>query len=364
LLVDLGRSQQRWLVGEVAGGDWDLPQVRLDALPVFESVFERVVDRVPWEGTRYYMEARQAIERGEPFYKITTNDDLERVLARTDSLIASMARDGFRSQEELQTGRGWDEIITAIDRDGHIVFVDGRHRLAVARALGIERVPTVVAVRHRSWVQLKQELLVHGRQHGGRLYQPMWHPDLRAFSSKKGHERFELIHDALPMRVGTLLDIGANSGYFSQRFADVGFDCTALERSQREAYFLRKLRDAGGYSFRVVEGSLCDLDTDTFDVVLALNVFHHFLKSETAFSELSRFLERLTAQALVLECHLADDPQMANAYRNFAPDEFAGFVAKTGRFARCRRIGEAADRRPLFLLDSQTANPIARVHGV
>ena len=314
---------------------------------------ERVVDRVPWEATRYYIEAMQAIQRGEPFYKIASEDDLERVLSRTDSLIASMARDGFRSQEELQTGREWDEIVTAIDRDGHVVFVDGRHRLAVARALGIERVPTVVAVRHRSWVQFKQELLIHGRQHDGQLYQPMWHADLRAFSSKKGHERFELIHDALPMRAGTLLDIGANSGYFSQRFADVGFDCTALERSQREAYFLRKLRDAGGYSFRVVEGSLRDLETDTFDVVLALNVFHHFLKSEGAFSELCAFLGRLTARALVLECHLADDPQMVNAYRNFAPDAFAGFVADAGGFAGCHKIGEAADGRPLFLLDSR-----------
>jgi hypothetical protein len=154
----------------------------------------------------------------------------------------------------------------------------------------------------------------------------------------------------LPISSGTLLDLGANAGYFSHRFEAAGFDCIAVERSVKEAYFLTALRDALERRFTVVKGSLTEVDLPAAEVTLALSIFHHFLKSEAGHRELEAFLDRLDTRFLVFEPHLPDDPQMHAAARNPQPEEFARWVARCAGLQRVTRIGRAATGRPLFLL--------------
>jgi len=45
-----------------------------------------------------------------------------------------------------------DEIRVAIGRDGRLIrCASGRHRLAVAKMLGIAKVPAVVQIEHKAW---------------------------------------------------------------------------------------------------------------------------------------------------------------------------------------------------------------------
>ncbi|HEX2163634.1 MAG TPA: methyltransferase domain-containing protein, partial [Thermoanaerobaculia bacterium] len=214
--------------------------------------------------------------------------------------------------------------------------------------------PARVALRHRQWARLAIEARAYTRQRGGTAYQPYLHPDLADLPSDQGHERFDLLLGALPVRSGTLVDLGANSGYFSHRFEAAGFDCVAVERSQKEAHFLTALRDAAGRRFAVLRGSLTEVALpERPDVVLALNVFHHFLKTEAGFRELAGFLDRLHARFLLFEAHLPDDPQMAQAPHNMPPGEFVEWVRRAGGFASVHEIGHAADGRPLYLLAAE-----------
>ena len=195
--------------------------------------------------------------------------------------------------------------------------------------------------------------MADAEQRGGSAYQPYLHPDLATVPSDQGHERFPALLDALPVASGTLVDLGANAGYFSHRFEAAGFDCVAVERSEKEAYFLVALRDALERDFTVLKGSLTEVPLPPrVDVVLALNIFHHFLKAEASFRQLEDFLRRLDAQYMLFQPHLADDPQMHAAPYNMEPDQFVTWVRRTGGFDTATRLGEARDRRPIYLLSS------------
>lgn len=247
-------------------------------------------------------------------------------------------------------GDDGESIAIAFDRRGRPCLVSGRTALAKASRAG-EAVEASVVLRHTRWARLAKQVMAYAEQRGGSAYQPYLHPDLASLPSDQGHERFQPLLDALPIRTGTLVDLGANAGYFSHRFESAGFRCIAVERSEKEAVFLTALRDALDRHFTVLKGSLAEVPLPgRVDVVLALNIFHHFLKSDESFATLQDFLFRLDTRYMLFEPHLPGDPQMRTASRNMAPVEFAEFVATTAGLERVEKLDVAADGRPLFLL--------------
>src|SRR5205814_10454707 len=102
----------------------------------------------------------------------------------------------------------------------------------------------------------------------------------------------------------------------------------------------RRLAAAASRRCPVLPVELCDLaDKPHCEVVLALNVLHHLLKSEEGCGRLAAFLGRLRAGALFLEAHDPAEPQMHGAYWNPGPECFAAWVAERARLPRVARIG-------------------------
>lgn len=50
------------------------------------------------------------------------------------------------------------EVTVDIGRDGALIFVEGRHRFSVARALGVDRMPVRVFARHARWQKRREEV--------------------------------------------------------------------------------------------------------------------------------------------------------------------------------------------------------------
>jgi hypothetical protein len=184
----------------VLGGDWDRRQrggqlyffegfeqqngqrglVSLENYVFYRSVEAHLRDGVPWPETEFYQWALEY--DGFPSFTVYASEEgREWRFRQLDRLADSMREAGYRSQRELDgdavvsgeeyvgsTVSRWvraddvppefHEVMVNIGRDGEILFEEGRHRFAVARALGIDTIPVRVFVRHARWQERRQEV--------------------------------------------------------------------------------------------------------------------------------------------------------------------------------------------------------------
>jgi SAM-dependent methyltransferase len=148
-----------------------------------------------------------------------------------------------------------------------------------------------------------------------------------------------------------IIDIGANLGYFCHRFEDIGYDCCGVGIGKEELYFMQKLNRAENKQFFIIEDSILDYQTSQdiqFDIVLALNIIHHFLRNKTNFNNLIFFLRRLKCKELFFEPHIPEEEQKVNSFKNFPPDEFAEFIKENTNLKRVDKIYQCPDERYIY----------------
>lgn len=344
--------------GMIKDGDWDKNILPVEDLDIVRGARSRFVQHMSWQETEYYRNWLDDILSDScSRYAIRTKEDLDKHCARLDCLYEEIRDNGYKPQSELREPEYGNaapvehEIVVHIDRDGRFLFCDGRRRLSTALALGIEKIPVKVCIRHAKWQEFCNEILAHAKKSRGNVYQPLTHPDLQNIPSAHGEERFSIIRDHLPQSKGSLLDIGANWGYFCHRFEQLGFDCYAVEADPQNVYFMEKPKIASDCRFKIITTSIFAYDDKhNFDVVLALNIFHHFLKKKEDYHRLINFLQKLDTKTMFFEPHHTSEPQMINAYRNYEPDEFVQFILKHSTLKSSDLIGKAEDERPIYRL--------------
>ncbi len=345
--------------GKIVGGDWDVEEtIRFEDMDVWRGFQQHFAHGAPWEKTSFYERVMTEIRGGIPRWGCPSKEDFDRRLLEKDRMFSEIRRHGYRQQKEIATegARVYgdeDEVQVHIGRDGDYIFANGRHRLCIAKLLKLDRIPVKVARRHAQWAAFRQEILAFAaRQKHRKIYAPILHPDLADIPSSHGTERFEMIRDHLPAAPAAVLDIGSHWGHFCHCLEGMGYRCTAVESAKEGLYFLRKLRRAENRQFEVIDGSILDLETDReFDVVLALNIFHHFLKTKDLHEGMVRLLGRLKMRVIFFQPHLPEETQMAGAFRNYSPGEFVSFVKEHGRFSRVKELGAAAGGRAIFKLE-------------
>lgn len=202
--------------GRTLNGDWDRNVSLFEETPRFESFrahFERGVD---WHDTSYFRDSASDIRRNES-NRYATISELEAACDRYDQIYDKIKQHGYRTQRELldtdsarglgNGGRGFfdlgeqavvrHEIAMNVARDGTFLLNDGRHRLAIALLLDLDRVPVRIAVRHAEWQRLRNRLYESAidrssgtwdrntaeeilSEHPTTVKQGLGHPDLRA----------------------------------------------------------------------------------------------------------------------------------------------------------------------------------------
>ena len=143
---------------------------------------------------------------------------------------------GFKSQKELKDNIKNDEVMAIINSNGQYILINGFKRLMIARSLKIEEIPIKIVKRHKNWLKFKS--MVKNEEHQSGVYQQVLHPDFDDITfHRKGDVRWDLINDSLKINKGSVLDIGSNWGYFSHKFEDLGYQCTAVERNYNATIF-------------------------------------------------------------------------------------------------------------------------------
>lgn len=138
--------------GAVRDGPWDRSDARFDDLAEYTALRAVVEDGADWTDTELYTRHADRIAAGHESFGCESVAALEERLAAVDDLRRRIARDGYRSRR-ADGADPFDEIRVNIARDGRLLYNDeGRHRLAIAKLLDIERVPVLVVARHADLV--------------------------------------------------------------------------------------------------------------------------------------------------------------------------------------------------------------------
>ena len=347
--------------GRVFSGHWDLLTKRFEDLDIHHAIKEVCLEGKNWEETFFYKNTIASLERGGICWGCENKDEFNNRCRSIEKLFLNIKNEGYKSQKELMDLGGGhtrlrldDEIIVAIGRHGDLLFSDSAHRLSIAKCLGIKEIPVKVAVRHVQWVLFRKQLLSFAQANPGKkTYQPLLHSDLADIPAFHNCEdRFSAIKNNLAAR-GKLLDIGANLGYFSHAFEKEGFDCIAVEMDRQILFFLEKLKRAQNRKFLIISESILDwpgVEEQKFQVVLALNIFHHFLKNETDYNKFLVFLRKLKVKEMFFEPHVPEEEPMKDAYLNLNNSEFVNLIQENTGLKNSKFIYQAADKRKIYKL--------------
>ena len=124
-----------------------------------------------------------------------------------------------------------------------------------------------------------------------------------------------------------------------------------MEKDKGALHFLEKLKIAENRRFKIVRGSIFDYHEKAyFDIVLALNIFHHFLKTEETYYQLIKLLKRLNMRVMFFQPPLPDDPRFKGSYHIFECNEFVEFILDNSCLNEAVRIGHTQDGRPVYRL--------------
>jgi 2-polyprenyl-3-methyl-5-hydroxy-6-metoxy-1,4-benzoquinol methylase len=160
-----------------------------------------------------------------------------------------------------------------------------------------------------------------------KLYHPIPHPAFMHLPVAHGPERFDMIVPHLKFRGGSALDIGANWGYIAHRLEGLGYKVTAVESGAKAFRFMSDIRDLCDDKFEAINKSIFDLEDVTFDVIVALNIFHHFLKTKDKFREFESLLSRMKCRQMIYQAHAPGEKQMVDAFSPMTSEELAHFIA-------------------------------------
>jgi len=357
--------------GAVYDGNWDISTYKFSDLDVYKAFEQRIRYGKKWEETAFYKNELTAIEAGQFRWGCENRLDWNARCQYLDSLIDSIRDEGYKLAHQVTDNGGRTELFLLkkmsievtvnISRNGQYLFQASRHRLAIAKLLGLEKIPVKVLVRHREWQELREDLILMakgsdwGAKIPGLLYQPAIHPDLIDIPAAHFCEgRFTAIKDNLDINYGKVLDLGSNLGYYCHKFEDLGFNCYGVENNFQISEIADKIRIAEGKQFKIISGNVLDNSVQTqilensFDILLALNIFHHFLKSESNFNKFKKLLAALKVKMIFFEPHTHNEEQMTDSYVNFTEKEFIRFIQTHSRLNNSQYIYEANDGRHIY----------------
>jgi len=346
--------------GKIIGGNWDRLRKKFEELDVYVASKEVFINGKKWDKTVFYKRILGSINKGEFLWGCKNKSELDQRCRSLNILYRRIRNNGYKSQEELSIEdtcdavRIDDEITVCVGRYGDLLFSNSAHRLSIAKLLAIKKVPVKIAARHPRWVNFRKKILLYTKKRGAKIYDPITHLDLRDMSPlHKSEDRFRIIRDNLSAKEGKLLDIGAGWGYLCHKFEEEKFHCYAVENDRENLYFLRTLKRAEKRNFNIIPKSILEYQDVTnlcFDVVLALNTFHHFLEKRDAYYRFISLLRKLRLKEMFFQPHLPNESQTESAYKNYSNEEFVELIIQNANLKNAQFIGEAEDGRKIYKL--------------
>lgn len=173
-----GIGRRRKFIG-VSAGDWDAQTDKLASDPKLDGLHERFIQNKEWEETKLYTHCSNMIDKhGQHWHGCTDREDILNRCQKLDYIYKNIKQNGYKTQLELRHSNGVtdyvdalvNEILVDIGRNGEILYVTGKHRLTIAKILGLDRIPVICDHRHEKWMEKREELFENNKS--------IAHPDI------------------------------------------------------------------------------------------------------------------------------------------------------------------------------------------
>lgn len=171
---------RRKLFGKVMDGNWDCNGLKHSDTVLHKSLEKHFIEGKELEETPYIQRKLSRIEEDSINSQFKNKKELIEYCNNIKKLHSSIKSNGYLTQEEIVNSEfndslylaRLDEVTVDVGRNGELLYVDGLHRLSIAKILNIEEIPVVFLVRHRKWMEYREQLCQNNMDIPD-------HPDLR-----------------------------------------------------------------------------------------------------------------------------------------------------------------------------------------
>jgi len=184
-------------IGSVNSGKWDRSEQskrtlytadKLTNTVFYNSIKAHFNDKVAWEDTKLVEQVISNLSKDKPaWHGCQTKKEILKRCRDIDELYEKIRDNGYKTQFELIQDNNIqkfknsgfinsliNEVTVDIGRDGDLLFVDGRHRLSIAKTLDMDKIPVFVFTRHKKWIDKLKE------HYDGKI--ELYHPDTKSLS--------------------------------------------------------------------------------------------------------------------------------------------------------------------------------------
>lgn len=200
-------------------------------------------------------------------------------------------------------------------------------------------------------IDLLADITQYAENHKGKIYAPIDHPLFRHIPYHHGPDRFDALIPYLPKECCNCLDIGTHWGYLAHRLEELGFLVTAAEINKTYLLYLYRIRRLYADTFSIWSKSVFDIpNPDQFEMIFALNIFHHFTKDLDTYNMFLEFLSLLDCHTMFFQSHNPLEGQMSAAHKNYSPDEFVNLIIQNTKLTRATKLFDYHSR-PIFKIE-------------
>ena len=338
--------------------NWDKKTVKFTNLEIYNTIKKTIEKDKELHKTNFFKSLLRKAKSQNKFWSSSNTINIQKLYEYFNQLqiFPKFKPNNLRSHFHLR--KNYEEAIDVnIGRNGEYLFQNNVYLLSIAKLFKIKMIPVRVIRRHKQWQKLKEYVFIYVHPNTNMfLYQPIVHPDFAEFPLQphnKCLETIQTIKSHLPKNSGKMLDIGANLGFFCHQFENLGYHCYAVENDINKYRILERIKIAENKKFVTLNKSIFEVDflkTMKFDVVLALNIFHHFLKTKKLFFQLKELLTNLETEMMFLSTANYREEQMRNAYQNYSQPRFVEFILQQTTLTKSQTILTGRSNRNIYKL--------------
>ena len=177
----------------------------------------------------------------------------------------------------------------------------------------------------------------------------MDHPLFEMAKHHRGDDRQKIFNSYFPVNLNkSVLDIGANMGLISHYFLAKEASVTSVESNFLFAHIM-KTRLSAFSKHKVLSDSIFNLKNYNYDIIIALSIFHHFLRTETLYLKFQKLLRDLKCETMLFEPHSTKNG-FEGAYIDFSEEEFCSFIVENSCLNHFEKIAVTERGRPIYVL--------------